>query len=147
VGNPTDAAMERLAAEWRAWEFWVVKRVCGGPLYCCRRHDDHGQGLRAGSPALLAEALEQATDHGWVSGTCGHPDDEIPRLTADGAAAQLRELHPGWTIGRNELLGVWTAEQTDGTEVRFLVAPEAWELEAKIRKAEPARLRVVKEES
>jgi hypothetical protein len=49
--------------------------------------------------------------------------------------AMLREMYPAWTIERNPL-GVWTAEQATGSEVRYLVARRAWELAAKIEHAE-----------
>jgi hypothetical protein len=138
MGNTNDAAIEQLAADWPGWEFWVVKRLCGGPLYCCRRHDDHGQGLRADSPGQLAEALEDTVsepiDHGWVSGTSG--TEEIPVMDMPMTGDLLRETYRDWTIALNESLGVWTAEQATGSEVRYLVARRAWELAAKIEQAE-----------
>jgi hypothetical protein len=49
--------------------------------------------------------------------------------------ALLREMYPDWTITLNETLGVWTAEQATGSEVRYLVARHAWELALKIKAA------------
>ncbi len=73
---------------------------------------------------------------GWISGPCIGPDREIPRLDVPMTGALLREMHPAWTIIRDESLGAWTAERTRGSEVHFLAAVEAWELALKIKAAE-----------
>jgi hypothetical protein len=75
---------------------------------------------------------------GWISGPCIEPDAEpIPLMDTSMTGDLLREMYPAWTIERNPL-GVWTAEQTAGTEIRYLVARQAWELAAKIKAAEAA---------
>ena len=59
--NPTDETIAELEREWPAWQFWVVRRVVGGPVWCARRHDNHRLVLNADSPEHLAEALEDET--------------------------------------------------------------------------------------
>jgi hypothetical protein len=63
--------------------------------------------------------------------------EPIPLMDQPMTGALLREMYPAWTIERNPL-GVWTAERTHGTAVRFLAATEAWELGLKIKAAEAA---------
>jgi hypothetical protein len=58
--NPTDEIVKRLEVDWPRWQIWVVNRVVGGPVWCARRWDDHGQVLNAGSADELAECLEEA---------------------------------------------------------------------------------------
>ena len=75
MDNRTEQTIEQVAGDWPAWEFWIVQRLCGGPVYCARRHDDHDRRLSADTPQHLAEYLEVQidgpVDHGWLSGTCG----------------------------------------------------------------------------
>jgi hypothetical protein len=61
------------------------------------------------------------------------PDSEIPVMDMPMTGDLLREMYPDWTIALNETLGVWTAEQATGSEVRYLVARRAWELALKIK--------------
>jgi hypothetical protein len=63
---------------------------------------------------------------GWISG----PSLDLP-LTGDA----LRRTFPLWQIGRTPG-GVWTAERTDGTAMRFLAADTSRELIDKIVAAE-----------
>jgi hypothetical protein len=123
--NPNDRALAQLQADWPRWQIWIVHRVIGGPVWCARLHDDHKKVINAGSAAHLAEALEDTVS------------EPIPLMDMAMTGAMLRQLHPGWTIEQNPL-GVWAAEQATGSEVRYLVARRAWELEAKIRAAEQA---------
>lgn len=58
--NTTDEQVAELAAEWPSWEFWIVHRYIGGPLYCARRRDSHRKVLNADTPAQLTEYLEDA---------------------------------------------------------------------------------------
>ena len=57
MGNSNDGTIEQLAAEWPNWEFWVVHRLCGGPVFCCRRKDDHKVYLNADSVEHLNDEL------------------------------------------------------------------------------------------
>ena len=56
--NDHDPAIAQLQADWPAWEVWKVRRLCGGPVWCARRRDDHKKVLNADSAAHLAEYLE-----------------------------------------------------------------------------------------
>jgi hypothetical protein len=135
-----------------------VKRLCGGPVYCARRADDHKRVLNADSPAHLAEYLEDEVsapvDHGWVSGTSGtysHPADPPPNSPRSGGSyptvgeeapilplsgdALVRQYGDRWAIEWNPI-GVWTAERTEGTTVHYLVDKRAWVLAAKIEAPE-----------
>ena len=144
MGNPTDQTIEQLAAEWVAFEFWTVDRLCGGPVYCARRRDDHSRVFNADSPQHLAEYLEDSVSepvgHGWLSGTSGtersypHPDDPPPDMPV--TAAVLRAMYRDWEIIRDERLGAWTAERRDGNGLHFIAAVQAWELGLKIKAAE-----------
>jgi hypothetical protein len=66
------------------------------------------------------------------------PAGEIPRLDVPMTLALLAELHPGWTIVRDEAVGAWTGERRRGSELHFVAALEGWELSLKIRAAEQA---------
>jgi hypothetical protein len=57
--NPTNEIVAALEREWPRWQVWVVHRAVGGPVWCARRWDDHGQVLNADSATELAEQLEQ----------------------------------------------------------------------------------------
>jgi hypothetical protein len=59
VQNPANKIVAALEREWPRWQCWVVNRVVGGPVWCARRWDDHGQVLNAGSATELAERLEE----------------------------------------------------------------------------------------
>src|SRR5258707_11193264 len=138
--NPTDDTIAQLEHDWPSWFIWIVPRMVGYDVWCARRRDDPTLVLNADTPEHLAEVLEDQVsdpiDHGWISGTCGGgPAGEIPRLDMPMTGPLLREMYPGWTITRDELLGAWTAERRDGTAVHFLAAIEAWELALKIRAA------------
>jgi hypothetical protein len=125
VKHPNDDALTRLQADWPRWQIWIVYKVIGGPTWCARLHDNHSKIINADSPAHLAEALEDTVS------------EPIPLMDMAMTGAMLREMYPAWVIEQN-LLGVWTAEQTTGSEVRYLVAKRAWELAAKIEAAEQA---------
>jgi len=56
--NPTDEIVAKMEADWPDWQFWVVWRVYGGPLWCARRWDDEKRVLNADSPGELARCLE-----------------------------------------------------------------------------------------
>jgi hypothetical protein len=58
MANPTDAIVAELEREWPKWQFWVVHRYQGGPVWCARRWDDEKRVLNAASPAGLTEQLE-----------------------------------------------------------------------------------------
>ena len=62
MGNPTDAKIAELQANWPRWQFWMVWRVVGGPVWCARRRDDHKRVINAASAGHLAEYLEDAAD-------------------------------------------------------------------------------------
>jgi hypothetical protein len=61
----------------------------------------------------------------------------IPDLKSPGGLV-LRRYGGRWTIRRNEILHVWTAERAEGHAVRFIVAHSAGELAAKLKAAEAA---------
>jgi len=138
--NPNDHALAQLQADWPRWQFWIVYKVIGGPTWCARLHDNHRRVINADSAEHLAEYLEfevsEPVDHGWISGTSG--TEEIPLMDMPMTGDLLAEMYPDWTIALNETLGVWTAEQATGSEVRYLVARRAWELGLKIKAAEQA---------
>jgi hypothetical protein len=141
MGNPNDDALAQLERDWPGWQCWVVIRYIGPPTWCARRRDDHKVVINSDSAEHLAEALEDEVsepadlDRGWVSGTSG--TEEIPLMDVPMTGALLAEMYPAWTIERNPL-GVWTAELISGSEVRYLVAAEAWQLGLKIKAAEQA---------
>jgi hypothetical protein len=58
--NPTNAIISALEREWPRWQVWVVNRMVGGPVWCARRWDDHGQVLNADSADELVEHLVEA---------------------------------------------------------------------------------------
>ncbi len=58
--DPTENALARLREEWPAWQFWIVHRVIGGPVWCTRRHDDHKVVLNADSAEHLGDYFEDA---------------------------------------------------------------------------------------
>ncbi len=62
MGNPTDAKIAELQADWPRWEFWIVPRAVGGPVWCARRRDHHKRVVNAASAEHLAEHLEDAAD-------------------------------------------------------------------------------------
>jgi hypothetical protein len=123
VRHPNDDALAQLQADWPRWQIWIVYKVIGGPTWCARLHDDHQKIINADSPAHLAEALEDTVS------------EPIPLMDMAMTGAMLAEMYPAWTIEQNPL-GVWTAEQATGSEVRYLVARRAWELALKIKAAE-----------
>jgi hypothetical protein len=53
-----------LREEYPAWQFWIVDRVYGGPVWCSRLHADHKTVLNAGSPDELADDIRELTDAG-----------------------------------------------------------------------------------
>ena len=58
MSNPSDPALAQLADDWPLWEFWIVRRLYGGPVWCARRRDDHKKVINADSAEHLAEELE-----------------------------------------------------------------------------------------
>ena len=58
MGNLPNDALAQLRADWPLWEFWIVRRLYGGLVWCARRHDDHKRVLNADSAEHLAEYLE-----------------------------------------------------------------------------------------
>jgi hypothetical protein len=121
--NTNDDALARLQSDWPRWEIWIVYKYIGGPTWCARLHDNHTKIINADSAEHLAEYLEDEVSD---------PAEEIPQLDMQMTGAMLAEMYPAWTIERNPL-GVWTAELISGSEVRYLVAEQAWELALKIR--------------
>jgi len=129
VTHPNDDALARLQSDWPLWECWIVYRVIGGPVWCARRRDDHKKVINADTAEHLAEELEFEVSEPLGGGV-------VPVMDMAMTGALLRDMYGDrWVIEQNPL-GVWTAEQTTGSEVRYLVARRAWELSAKIEAAE-----------
>src|SRR5258706_4614898 len=109
----------------------------------------HDAGHWISGPCIDSESWTCQQCHGQFIGN-RTPDDlcgpciahrlaePIPRLDVPMTGALLSELHPGWTIVRDESLGAWTGERRRGSELHFLAAIEGWELSLKIKTAEQA---------
>jgi hypothetical protein len=66
------------------------------------------------------------------------PTTPEPAPESTGAGELQRRYGSRWTIELNETLHMWTALQTNGRSSRYLVAPTATQLLAKLDAAETA---------
>jgi hypothetical protein len=67
MGNPTDAAVAKLEADWPAWQCWTVSTWDGhrrGTIWCARRWDDERRVLNASSAEELASDLAADAERG-----------------------------------------------------------------------------------
>jgi hypothetical protein len=61
MGNPTDAAVQALEADWPRWQIWTVSTWDGnrrGTIWCARRWD-----WQPGDPVLNADTAEHLGEY------------------------------------------------------------------------------------
>ena len=65
--NAEQDKVAELEGEWPQWQFWVVYRYQGGPVWCARRWEGERSVLNAGGAAVLGRSAGRAG--GLVRGT------------------------------------------------------------------------------